>query len=234
MNKIIMLLTVMVIFCFVSVSANATLITFSDKSQFLTSTGSTSATGPLPNLSFIPSGGQTVGSVTFSVPYESGLNIGGGGLDWTLLHTGNEIAMDGAENLNVDLASPVFALGFDFIEPAFPPCIINCSDSTFSVTLKNGTTTVDSFMFNAPDDVLAFVGVWADTSFNRVEIRDINATNDDEFFGEFYTGTTPASVPEPSALLLLGSGMAGIVVFRKSLRQRGIVRIFSYLSPGRG
>lgn len=215
MKKIFMLLTVLIIFYVARVSANATTITFSDKSQFLASTGSTSATGPLPSLSFVENG-QTIGSVIFSAASTYGLWIGGN-LDWTLLHPGNEIAIDGPENLNVDLASPVLALGFDFVEPTFTQCYIYCSDSTFSVTLKNGTTTVDSFMFNAPDNVLAFIGVWTDTPFNRVEIRDTTATIDDEFFGQFYTGTSTVHVPEPSVLLLLGSGMVGIVVIRKRL-----------------
>jgi len=217
MKKIFMLLTVLVILYVVPVSANATIITFSDKAQFLASTGSTSATGPLPNLSSVGNS-QTIGSVTFSVLSDSQLYIGRGGGDWTSLHPGNDIAISGPEDLNVDLASPVLALGFDFVEPKNTPCYANiCYDSTFTVTLKNGTNTVDSFMFNAPDDVLAFVGVWTDTPFNRVEIRDTTATSDNEYFGQFYTGTTHASVPEPATLLLLGSGMAGIVVVRKRL-----------------
>ena len=217
MKKIFMLLTVLIIFYVASVSANATIITFSDKAQFLASTDSTSATGPLPNINFTYGWSQTIGNATFSVPSTSELYIGGGTLDWTLLHPGNDIAISGPEDLNVDLASPVYAFGFDFVEPKDTSCYIGCSDSTFSVALKNGATTVDTFMFNAPDDVLAFVGVWTDTSFNRVEIRDISATIDNEFFGEFYTGIPHASVPEPATLLLLGSGMAGIVVVRKRL-----------------
>ena len=217
MKKIFMLLTVLIIFYVASVSANATIITFSDKAQFLASTDSTSATGPLPNINFTYGWSQTIGNATFSVPSTSELYIGGGTLDWTLLHPGNDIAISGPEDLNVDLASPVFALGFDFVEPMATPCYAYCHDSTFTVQLKNGSTTVDSFMFNAPDDVLAFVGVWTDTPFNRVEIRDTTATSDNEYFGQFYTVTTHASVPEPATLLLFGSGMAGIVVVRKRL-----------------
>jgi Ca2+-binding RTX toxin-like protein len=50
---------------------------------------------------------------------------------------------------------------------------------------------VDTFLFNAPDDVLAFVGVWSDRPFDKVEIRDTTATIDDEYFGEVFTGATP-------------------------------------------
>jgi hypothetical protein len=53
-----------------------------------------------------------------------------------------------------------------------------------------------------PTDVATFLGVWSDTAFNRVTIVDITPdpfVDDDEYFGEFYTGTTP---PPPAATLL--------------------------------
>jgi len=64
-------------------------------------------------------------------------------------------------------------------------------DSTFTVTLKNGVNTVASFQFNAPDDVFAFVGVQSDMSFDKVEIRETVGGDEDENFGEFFTGTIP-------------------------------------------
>lgn len=143
-------------------------------------------------------------------------NIGGSGTgipggDWTTLLPGHDIAISDVENLNADLAGLVYSLGFDFAEPnVTAECFATCFDSTFGVTLKNGAVTVGSFTFNAPDGVTAFVGVWTSDPFSRVEISDLTATVDDEFFGQFYTGTTAASVPEPSTLLLLGSGLAGL------------------------
>src|SRR5262249_33124524 len=63
-------------------------------------------------------------------------------------------------------------------------------DSTFEVVLFAGTTEVDRFTFNAPDDDLAFVGVWSDRAFDRVTIIDTTGDHDDEFFGEFYSAAT--------------------------------------------
>lgn len=226
MKRILIFLMALAMVFGLSVSAYATLITFSDQAAFLASTGATSATGSLPNLGLIPSGSQVVGAVTFSIaPPSSALFIGASGRpdviggDWTSINPGNDIAISDVENLNVDLASPVYALGFDFVEPTDFTCYAGCYDSTFAVTLKNGIAEVGSFTFNAPDSTLAFVGVWTDTLFNRVEIRDTTSTIDDEFFGEFYTGTTP--VPEPATLLLLGSGLAGLAVLRKRFMGKG-------------
>lgn len=192
-------------------AANAAFVTFDDKASFLAATGATSATGPLPNLGRIPPGdvtaSQTVGDVTFTISSPStALFFGRAGLsapaEWTTLLPGQAIAISNAENLNADLAGPVFALGFDFVEPSATSCFFAvCTDSTFTVTLKSGGSILHAFNFNAADDVAAFVGVWSSASFDRVEIRDITGTLDDEFFGEFYTGFTP--VPIPAALPLV-------------------------------
>ncbi len=200
MNKpLIGILFVLVLGLFGFEDASAAITVFNDKTTFLIDTGATSATGPLPNLGLIPgdaAASQTVGTVTFTItPPSSELYIGAAGvnpvpgLDWTTINPGPDIAISDIENLNADLSSAVFSLGFDFVEPTtgFGCNNTTCVDSTFSVTLKNGPTTVDSFQFNAPNDVLAFVGVQSDTAFDRVEIREITGNNDDEYFGEFYT-----------------------------------------------
>lgn len=204
----------------IHVPANAAIVTFSDKAAFLAATGATSATGPLPDLGSTAT--VTVGSVTFSItPPSSALFIGAGsptppcndviGCDWTTLLPGPDIAISDIENLNADLAGPVFSLGFDFVEPSDPAaCYATCFDSTFTVILKNDAETVGTFLFNAPNDVAAFIGVWTDMPFNRVEIRDTTATIDDEYFGEFFTGTNPAVVPDVSGCTQLqGTPLTG-------------------------
>lgn len=177
-----------------------------DKSAFLNATGATNATGSLPDIGRITTPSEadataTVGSVTFSIAGLSGLStnslfIGGQGVDglpggdWYPLREGNEIAISGTENLNVELAHPAFSFGFEFVEPnaTTQPWTRSPVDSTFTVTLLSGATTVGSFTFNAPDDIATFVGVWADTPFNRVEVRETVGAGDDEYFGDFYVG----------------------------------------------
>ncbi len=208
MNKLIPLLafSILLLIPVGFQDASAVITVFNDKTTFLTSTSATSATGILPDLGLIVGGGaasQTVGTVTFTItPPSSELYIGASGVgpvpgsDWTTINPGADIAISDIENLNADLSSSVLSLGFDFVEPTtgFGCNNTTCVDSTFSVTLKNGPTTVGSFQFNAPDNVLAFVGVQSDTEFDRVEIREITGNNDDEYFGEFYTSIPPPSV----------------------------------------
>ncbi|MDO8478199.1 MAG: PEP-CTERM sorting domain-containing protein [Candidatus Rokubacteria bacterium] len=211
-----------------AVQAEGAVIVTSDKVTFLTSTGATSATGPLPDLGTATPQPVTVGSITFSSPPPSTVVIGVAGhgiLDWTTLLPGNDIAINAVENLNMVSAAPVFAMGFDFVEPALggsttDTCFVAiCTDSTFAVTVKNGSTIIHAFTFNAADDVAAFVGVWSSDAFDRLEIRELNNTIDDEFWGQVYTGDRPLpAVPAPMTLALLGAGLAGLGLMRRCAR----------------
>ena len=103
---------------------------------------------------------------------------------------GNEIAL-GFENLQVQTAAPVFSIGFDFVEPSatMPAYGGTPVDSTFEVVLYLDNTEVGRSSFNAPDDQVRFFGVWSSRAFNRVTIVDKTGNDDDEYFGQFYTGT---------------------------------------------
>ena len=67
-------------------------------------------------------------------------------------------------------------------------------ESTYEFLLFNGTLHVGTVLFDGakiPNDVETFIGVWSDKPFDRVVINDLSGSDDDEFLGEFYTGTTP-------------------------------------------
>ena len=162
--------------------------------HLMEATAAIPASGEFPDVGLV-GGSATVGTVTFSLAQGgNSLAIGTGGIpgipDWYPLMPGNEIAL-GYENLQVQTAVPVFALGFDFVEPnaTMPAYGGTPVDSTFEIVLYMGNTEVGRSSFNAPDDQVTFVGVWSSTAFNRVTIIDKTGNDDDEYFGQFYTGT---------------------------------------------
>ena len=201
---------------------------YNNATAFLADTAATSATGPLPSLI----GSQFsahIGSVTFSDVNGNGFWVGGLGAytpaDWTTLLPGDEIAINAVENLNITLDAPVFSAGFDFAEPGSQVGVASPSspyandaqypfyDSTFSVTLKLDGAVVGDFSFNAPNEAASFVGVWSAAAFNQMDIREFSGGIEDDYFGQFYTGTAalPAPEPEPFALILCG---VGLIIFQ--------------------
>lgn len=193
-------------------AAAANIATYSDKSAFLAETGASDATGPLPSLGLGSYGSITIGTVKFNISRFSITDISA---RLPGLEIGISDGANGASNESIDtlFAAPVFSAGFDFVEPQFDPHVNRgFTDSTFQVTLKSGAASVSTFSFNAPNDVAAFVGVWSDTAFDKLEIREIVGTDDNEFYGRFYTGTAP--LPEPTTLSLLAV-MGGFVGHRR-------------------
>ena len=70
----------------------------------------------------------------------------------------------------------------------------------------------------SPDDVLAFIGVWTDAPFDRIEIIDTTATIDNEYFGKFYTGTV--AIPIPATVWLFTCALVTFFVKRAKEMQR--------------
>jgi len=184
---------------------------FSDKAAFLAATASTQATTAYADhgathLAHLVSGSVTINEYDAASYFFTGA--------WTTRLPGNDLAITGKENLNVALAAPVRALGFDFVEPQHDPNVnAPFEESTFTVTFLNGATAVDSFTFNAPNDVAAFAGASSAWAFDRIQIRETIGGAENEFFGQFYTSAKlPAgAVPEPAswAMMLGGFGLVG-------------------------
>jgi hypothetical protein len=189
-------------------SASAQVTTYDDVTTFLAATGAV-AQPAWPNVGHLSGAGSTyqLGLATISAAAPStGIWVGSGndpivGPDWTTLVAGNDIAIDGQEHLVVQFSTTVVAFGFDFAEPTTPtvlyaPCnnTCPCSNSTFRVTLRLGGAQVDTFDFNRPDDVAAFVGIWSTSAFDGLTIDELGGSCDDEYFGQFYIRTEPASV----------------------------------------
>lgn len=191
--------------------AQAAVAVFSDKASFISATAASQATAPYTDTgfnSFTPAFSSIVsGSVTFSsAPHK--LYMG----DASTRLPGAEITIDNTENLNVALVGSVHAMGFDFVEPQTDP-LVNAAfvDSTFTVTLLQGAAPVGVFTFNAHNDSTAFVGVWSTLAFNRAEIRETVGGAENEFYGQFYTGTL-APVPEPATAVLSLLGLVGVAL----------------------
>jgi hypothetical protein len=211
-------------FAFPNASALTFIEEYDDKTDFLTATGATSV-GAFPDDGSIGPhpASKIVGDATFSTVHAGqALYVGANGIgavtngDWTLLTAGNDIALSDNEDLDVDLSSSVYSIGFEFVEPSCTNSnqdetnicaddeiganVPNASiiDSEFEVTLKDGGITIAQFTFNATDDQAAFVGVWSNDPFDSVEIRETTGGNDNEYYGEFFTGDTPFGVCDNS------------------------------------
>ena len=161
---------------------------FDNLALFQSQTAAT-ATAALSNVGLAAPQPFTVGDLSFSNPSGDNIFIGtGDATQWTALNAGHDIAISSTEDLNIDLAAPVTAFGFEFIEPQTG--VPGFVDSTFTVELFDGITSVGTFTFQRPNDQLTHVAAASPAPFDRVEIRETTGAGENEFFGQFYTANT--------------------------------------------
>jgi hypothetical protein len=181
-----------------------TVCTADDASAFRDLTEASAATGvdadglavDLPDLGAVRKK-VTLGGVTLR---GQNLFVGASGVpavengDWTSLLPGPDIALAGKskrKQLEIRFPAAVYAAGFEFVEPSTGPNVgPKFSDATFTVTLKRGAKVVGERTFNAPNDVVAYVGSWSDQAFNRMVVRSGDALGT-KIFGKIHIGYFP-------------------------------------------
>lgn len=222
MRKLFAPLSILLLLFLLLGNAFATTITYYDQGEFTTATGAIS-NGAIPDIGNVGTS-QTLNNLTFSAG--NSIYFGTDGMisssyagsfnDWTSLLTGADIAISGTENLNVsiDITPSIHAFGFNFVEPTTGTVNVAAADvvdSVFKVDLYNDSNVIfESFQFNAPDNEAYFFGAWSSVAINSVQITEIVGGIDNEFFGEFYLGSTAAPVPEPATMMLFGIGILGL------------------------
>ncbi len=193
----------------ISIKPAQALTLYDDRSSFLNDTNATETSLEVVGFSVRS---FTLEDLTFTMARREAETFNLSDIrDWVTLIPGVDLAVNGVESFDIDIANPVNSFGFDFVEPEFDPSVNGLFiDSTFEITLLNSGSIIDSFEFTRPNDVATFVGFSSDEVFDKVEIREIIGGAENEFFGSFYTSvpTNSESVPEPG--LMLGFSALGL------------------------
>jgi len=87
---------------------------------------------------------------------------------------GREYTTSGSENIDINFPTPIEAFGTSLVDgfgiSDSGGCIL--VDSSFTITFKNGGTTVDSLNIDAPPETPVFIGFVSSQPFDTVEIRE--------------------------------------------------------------
>ena len=155
--------------------------------------GARLATVPYPNSGTLTTP-FTSGSVTIKASPGSSLNLA----NWSSVipfdAPGPDIAFNGDENFELDLAAPVHSLAFEYD-------IQDPDQPAFRVDFYLGTSLIGTdknfrpFRYFSPEGPFNCFAWWLDESFDRVVFSETDSLTQNEYFGRIFTGTDapPAS-----------------------------------------
>ena len=180
-------------------------VSFTDQTTFLTASGASME-------ALMPSSGNTtsqvVGGMTFTNHPPSSLSWGFVNAPFTDLTPGNDLAISGDEEFNIDFASPITSVGFDWVD------VTDLDDTSFNVTfLRNGNVVESIPNFSGPDNgTLLFQGFVTSQPFDRIEIREVGDDGQNEVFGQFFTRAAESWVTAGSGTWDNGANWTGGIV----------------------
>ena len=153
-------------------------VLFTDRAEFLSRTGATTASGQYSPVSQPPEPFMS-GQILFDAVDPSSLFFG----DWPADFPGDsdvELALNGNEDLDIALVDGfTYAMGIDFDDASG-----GSTPSTFDVTIMAGETPLVRFEFDTqqlPNQ--DYIGVWSRIPFDRLQIRETTTANENEYFG---------------------------------------------------
>lgn len=163
--------------------------------------------------------GLNHGGILFNYSLGNGHVVIGGGPGVTNnVNSPNIVSTGGATGiLTLTLSGPATALGYGYAVFSLAPVVANAT----TITLFNGVTNVGSLSYNGALDPVfpgGFAGIQSTLAFNRVEIT-FNSTAASAFALDNIL--VASSVPEPTTMLLLTTGLA-VVAAKVRRRRKGI------------
>lgn len=130
----------------------------------------------------------------------------------------------GTSSFSIEFSNPISAFGFygTDIRDGFFQGQVTLTYLNTASGLPGTTININNSIPDLGGNVIYFGFIDIDTPFNKIVFGN---TGDADFFGfdDFAIGTkeqvTSAPVPEPSTMLLLGSGLIGLLGFRRKFRK---------------